>query len=65
MTLWTDPSVYISTDFTVILGTILTIIYSLLVVVKILTTDPDENISKPNLDFDPLATLTSYLRVIC
>jgi len=40
MTLWTDPSVYINTDFTVIIGTVLTLVYTILIAIKIATTDP-------------------------
>ena len=40
MTLWADPSVYISTAFTVIFGTILTLLYTILIVIKLAGTDP-------------------------
>ena len=65
MTLWADPSVYISTKFTVIFGTVLTLVYTILIAIKLVGMDPSENITKKNLDFDVLGTITSYVRVIC
>ena len=65
MTLWADPSVYISTKFTVIFGTVLTLVYTILIAIKLIGMDPKENITKKNLDFDTLGTITSYVRVIC
>ena len=40
MTQWADPSIYISTEFTVIFGTIFTLIYTILIAIKLIGMDP-------------------------
>ena len=64
MTMWTYPQLYISLPFTIITGTVLTLLYTLLIIVKLAGTDPNESIVRDNKKSDTFGTLIAYLRVI-
>lgn len=62
---WADPSTYLDPTFSIVLCLVIVITFSLLIVAKLLITEPDDMLVKPNTLKIYMGNILLHLQMLC